>query len=45
MMTAMLAVENVMGGTHDLWSVNVDQSYHEDIESAARIATKAPATT
>lgn len=34
MMTAMLAVQNILGGNHDLWSVNVEQEYHEDIESA-----------
>lgn len=37
MMTAMLAVNNIMGEHHDLWSVNVDQSYHEDIESAPNL--------
>jgi protoporphyrinogen oxidase len=32
MLTAMLAVENVLGtGDHDLWSVNVDGGYHEEI--------------
>lgn len=34
MMTAMLAVRNILGGQHDLWSVNVDQEYHEDVEAA-----------
>jgi protoporphyrinogen oxidase len=34
MLTAMLAVDNVLGGTNDLWSVNVDQEYHEDVESS-----------
>jgi protoporphyrinogen oxidase len=30
MLTAMLAVENVLGrGAHDTWSVNVDGDYHE----------------
>lgn len=30
MLTAMLAVENVLGrGRHDVWSVNVDADYHE----------------
>jgi protoporphyrinogen oxidase len=37
MLTAMLAVENIAGESHDLWSVNVDQSYHEDVESAPRL--------
>jgi hypothetical protein len=30
MLTAMLTVENIVDGTtHDIWSVNVDPSYHE----------------
>jgi len=31
MLTAMLAVENLMdGASHDLWQVNVDGDYHEE---------------
>ena len=30
MYTAMLAVENMLGATHDLWSVNTDLEYHEE---------------
>jgi protoporphyrinogen oxidase len=31
MLTAMLAVENLVdGASHDLWSVNVDEEYHEE---------------
>jgi protoporphyrinogen oxidase len=33
MLTAMLAVENVLGASHDLWAVNVDAAYHEQRES------------
>lgn len=33
MLTAMLAVENILGEQHDLWSVNVEEEYHEE-ESA-----------
>jgi protoporphyrinogen oxidase len=29
MLTAMLAVENLAGASHDLWSVNVEAAYHE----------------
>jgi hypothetical protein len=29
MYTAMLTVENMYGATHDIWSVNVDEEYHE----------------
>ena len=31
MVTAMLAVENILGAQHDLWRVNVDQEYHEEM--------------
>jgi hypothetical protein len=31
MLTAMLAVENLLDKeNHDLWSVNVDDGYHEE---------------
>jgi protoporphyrinogen oxidase len=31
MYTAMLAVENIVKGTtHDVWTVNVEQVYHEE---------------
>jgi protoporphyrinogen oxidase len=29
MYTAMLTVENIFGATHDIWSVNVEEEYHE----------------
>lgn len=31
MLTAMLAVQNIMGASFDLWSVNGDQEYHETV--------------
>jgi protoporphyrinogen oxidase len=31
MLTAMLAVKNVLGGSYDLWGVNADQEYHETV--------------
>ena len=31
MLTAMLAVQNIMGQRHDLWTVNTERSYHEEI--------------
>ena len=37
MLTAMLAVENIFGAKNDLWSVNVERSYHEEFEVAADI--------
>lgn len=31
MLTAMLTVENILGrGDHDIWSVNVEEEYHEE---------------
>ena len=33
MFTAMLSVENILGGDHDVWSVNVDEEYHEEKRS------------
>lgn len=30
MYTAMLAIENMQGATHDLWEVNTDLEYHEE---------------
>jgi protoporphyrinogen oxidase len=30
MYTAMLSVENIFGAQHDIWSVNVDEEYHEE---------------
>jgi hypothetical protein len=30
MLTAMLAVKNILGEKHDLWNVNVERSYHEE---------------
>jgi protoporphyrinogen oxidase len=34
MMTAMLAVRNVLGEQHEVWDVNVDAEYLETIERA-----------
>jgi protoporphyrinogen oxidase len=31
MLTAMLAARNILGENHDLWAVNVDEEYHEEI--------------
>ena len=46
MLTAMLAVENIFGAKNDLWSVNVERSYHEEFEVAAdkKEASQAAAT-
>jgi protoporphyrinogen oxidase len=34
MFTAMLAVRNTLGERHDIWTVNADCEYHEEIRSA-----------
>ena len=31
MLTAILSVENILGAEHDIWSVNVEQDYHEEV--------------
>ena len=38
MVTAMLAVENILGARHDVWSVNVDEEYHEQKSATGRDA-------
>ncbi|MFN2505604.1 MAG: NAD(P)/FAD-dependent oxidoreductase [Acidimicrobiales bacterium] len=30
MYTAMLSVENILGASHDIWTVNVEAEYHEE---------------
>jgi protoporphyrinogen oxidase len=35
MLTAMLAVRNILGETHNLWAVNVERAYHEEIRLPA----------
>jgi len=37
MLTALLSVENILDGSgHDVWSVNVDEDYHEEQTSTRR---------
>jgi protoporphyrinogen oxidase len=33
MLTGLLAVRNLLGENHDLWSVNTEQSYHEEMQA------------
>lgn len=44
MLTAMLAVENiVLGKKHDIWAVNTERSYHEEVRiPAARAPLPSP---
>ena len=39
MLTAMMAVWNMLGATHDVWSVNTDYEYHEEqrLEPGGRV--------
>jgi protoporphyrinogen oxidase len=34
MLTAMLAVKNILGANYDVWDVNVDCEYHEEIKES-----------
>ena len=43
MYTAMLTVENIFGAHHDIWSVNVEEEYHEARLDRSRRAHPAPA--
>ena len=36
MYTAMLSVENIFGADHDVWSVNVEDEYHEETVATLR---------
>jgi protoporphyrinogen oxidase len=40
MLTAMMAVENMLGAKHDIWAVNTDYEYHE--EQSIRLTPYAP---
>ena len=33
MLTAMLSVKNILGANYDVWGVNVDNEYHEEISA------------
>jgi protoporphyrinogen oxidase len=41
MYTAMLTVENLMGASHDVWSVNVEEEYHEELRPGADVGAQA----
>ena len=43
MLTAMLTVDNILGkGPHDIWSVNVDEDYHEESSGGSGTGREAP---
>ncbi len=39
MYTAMLTVENIHGAHHDIWSVNVEEEYHEEHDTGSGAAS------
>jgi hypothetical protein len=39
MYTAMLTVENIHGAHHDIWSVNVEEEYHEVDEARSALGS------
>jgi protoporphyrinogen oxidase len=41
MLTARLAVQNLLGERHDLWTINADDAYHEEADVRA-LATSQP---
>ncbi len=41
MYTAMLTVENLLGAAHDVWSVNVEEEYHEELSSGEERRSRA----
>jgi hypothetical protein len=43
MMTALLTVENILSGDrHDVWSINVEEEYHEEKSSGEGTGRDAP---
>lgn len=42
MLTAMLAVRNILGEDHDLWNVNIERSYHEEFTKEQWVNVKTP---
>jgi len=45
MLTAMLAVKNILGSNYDLWKVNTEQEYHEEISGEEEQEFKALSST
>jgi len=42
MYTAMLSVENIYGANHDVWSVNVEEEYHEEVATPGSSESTGP---
>jgi protoporphyrinogen oxidase len=45
MLTAMLSVKNILGASYDVWGVNVDNEYHEEVKEGDQSGMKILATT
>ena len=45
MLTAMLAVDNMLGADHNVWNVNVERSYHEEFTVAEKNRQDAASST
>lgn len=45
MLTAMLAVKNILGGNYDLWQVNADREYHEECKAGEKTEIEQLAST
>jgi hypothetical protein len=43
MMTALYAVRNILGEKHDLWSVNTETDYHEEVKEPGPEEQRRPA--
>ena len=41
MLSAILAVKNIMGESHDVWTVNTEQEYHEAVSEEEDISEPA----
>ena len=42
MLSAILAVKNIMGESHDVWSVNTELEYHEAVSEEEAVSEPAP---
>lgn len=45
MLTAMLSVKNILGANYDVWGVNVDSEYHEEVKEGEEGGMSILATT
>ena len=45
MLTAMLSVKNILGARYDVWGVNVDNEYHEEVREGDESGLTILATT